>query len=115
MTLKETIFIRKQANYWYETVTELIKDPLIALVGFDYSTPPLDDDEEARVFAKEHNCIFKIISCVNGNIINELFQEIGKQLIYNTLYKGIFYISDKKKKNIQYNKKKFFKIKVSLY
>ena len=104
MTLKETIFIRKQTNYWYETVTELIKDPIIALVGFDYSTPPLDDDEEARVFAKEHNCIFKIISCVNGNIINELFQEIGKQLIYNTLYKGIFYISDKKKKHIQYNK-----------
>ena len=62
MTLKETIFIRKQTNYWYETVTELIKDPIIALVGFDYSTPPLDDDEEARVFAKEHNCIFKIIS-----------------------------------------------------
>ena len=45
MTLKETIFIRKQTNYWYEIVTELIKDPIIALVGFDYSTPPLDDDE----------------------------------------------------------------------
>ena len=52
MTLKETIFIRKQTNYWYETVTELIKDPIIALVGFDYSTPPLDDDEKQEYLQK---------------------------------------------------------------
>ena len=42
----------KQNNYWYETVTELIKDPIIALVGFDYSTPPLDDDEKQEYLQK---------------------------------------------------------------
>ena len=40
-----------------------------------------------------------------GTLLMSCFKEIGKQLIYNTLYKGIFYISDKKKKHIQYNKK----------
>ena len=50
-------------------MTEKIKEPIIALVCFDYSKPPLDN-EEARVFAKQHNCIFKKVPCVTGRNIN---------------------------------------------
>ena len=100
---------QEAVNYWYNTVIETVKDPVIALVGFNYRQSPVEDEEEARQFAKEHNCIFKIVSYEEYINIDELFQEIGKQLYYNKFYKDKFIISDKKNNNKQSNKEKCYK------
>ena len=100
---------REAVDFWYNTVIENAKDPIIALVGFNYSQSPVEDEEEARQFAKEHNCIFKIVTYEEYINIDELFQEIGKQLYYKKFYKDRFIISDKKNNNKQCNKEKCYK------
>ena len=100
---------QEAVNYWYNTVIETVKDPVIALVGFNYRQSPVEDEEEARQFAKEHNCIFKIVSYEEYINIDELFQKIRKQLYYNKFYKDKFIISDKKNNNKQSNKEKCYK------